>query len=830
MRNNMASESLTASCSYGRTFCLVLVCVACFHSAIGYAPLLYVTCRGHIDLKGTAPEVSDNQYDAGLLQTQLPLIIRPFVKEEDRCDITLGIPGNYGLMFYFIWLDFQDGEDPVKCSTASLQFFDGTPNQFVTGMYKPICGQMAQMPREKYFVKNSLLLIRIEAKNKILGRGFQIHFNVFRNDPPCQYEEFLCDTQGPPRCIADHLVCDGWNDCGDELDEDQEYRCNYLLDGAIAVLIVGIFLFIGFVVFVILWCRRQKGRYWVTREIKNMVEIRPSSLSNSREALEASFTVTSENLENEKYGDLHRSNNSRQSGRRSRPQTPTRYEHDDEESPPPYGEKALMYRDPHVSHSEDPEEAGRPCRGSRRRSRTRDSEEGVEEGGGGGGAVKGRRRRSRSREDRFSSREEKEDERRREGRYPDDQDERNIHPRHPSRSDDRDSPRADRRSYDRNNDSYDDRRHKPYDKRYPDEKRRQPDDRYPQESRRDRYDDRYPDESRRQPDYDDRSPDERRHRPYNDRYRYQDERDSDSRHSRQSDSYPSRYDDRDRDRRDRDRDTYSTRRDRENDRDRDSERDTDTDRERERGTDRDEDRDRRSRGERPRSRREDPEDRRPEKDPRVDHLHYQRDQRRSPHVSDSDLDSPKDDRRRASPRDRSRDEERDSSSREDPYRAPYNSRPVSSGDRPSERSRRQDDSHPPQSRTANPPPSHSPSDQPSATDSRPHSRHVTPSDSQPPPDDNGSDTPSRRRRRRRDRAASGDGPISSPPAAEQPPEGDDTPRRHRRRSRSRERQERARASHPGEGGEEEGGVGRRERQSRPSGVPVEGGGYKEESV
>ncbi|XP_070173645.1 uncharacterized protein [Littorina saxatilis] len=162
----------------------------------------------------------------------LPPRIPIYANEEERCDVFLSIPTGHEMMLYFDWLDLYSG-DLSKCDTTNIELFDGSTNNYVKGLQRKICGGKEQMPTNVFFVENNFLVIRVNALGTIQGTGFRIHFTISRRAFPCSNDEFACETFGSRRCIAEHLVCDDWNDCGDWVDEEQ--NCNNITAGGIVL-------------------------------------------------------------------------------------------------------------------------------------------------------------------------------------------------------------------------------------------------------------------------------------------------------------------------------------------------------------------------------------------------------------------------------------------------------------------------------------------------------------------------------------------------------------------------------------------------------------------
>ena len=94
---------------------------------------------------------------------------------------------------------------------------------------------------------------------------------------PCSNEEFACETYGSRRCIAEHLVCDDWNDCGDWVDEEE--NCNNITAGGIAAIVVAAIALIALILGLIIFCKIRRQRQMRELGEKDPAVIRVSSLS-----------------------------------------------------------------------------------------------------------------------------------------------------------------------------------------------------------------------------------------------------------------------------------------------------------------------------------------------------------------------------------------------------------------------------------------------------------------------------------------------------------------------------------------------------------------------
>ncbi|XP_076449767.1 uncharacterized protein LOC143286081 isoform X2 [Babylonia areolata] len=770
----MATASVTASL-WGR--CSLLCCVTflgCFPIVLCYTPeVIRVKCRDTIDLRGL-------NLDSGLVESDLPEKIPIYPHEDERCDMYLSFSEGSEMMFYFDDLELYSS-DRSRCDSTNVEFFDGSDSTAVKGLGGQICGKQEEMPTGVYYVLNHLLIIRANSNGVVQGKGFRIHFTIYRRGYPCSRDEFSCEvydahsgSQGFRRCIDQQLVCDDWNDCGDWADEHQ--NCNDLTGGAIAAIVLVALGLIALVIGLVIFCKIRRQR-----EIRRLGEkesaavMRDMSFSSSRGGggFMSPFSISNETLERDKY--VPRYSTGRNSSRRGQiPTTAPGYE----EHPPPYTEKPL----PDESRSSDlgiDEDRPRTRQKGRRPEPEPDEVfEGEEEE-----PPRMRRGRSRSQEGRQASAP-------RDDRYPAKRDD-----------DDPDTPRAERHSRD-----------------WPEDRRQPRDDRYP--SRRDDRDSppsRRDDRDRPASRYDDRD------RPAS---RY-DDRDRPSGRYDDRDRPASRYDDRDRpssrnDQRDRDRERDRDRpRSRHDDRDRD--RDRDMERDRDRPSSRYDDRDREARRERPVSRRAPLGE---EEDDMMDQLHPLRERKRRSMHTDSD--DP----------DKSREDTRDRPRRDD-----YDEEEDRRHDR-SRRPRDSNDLHPParapearSSSSRDPDRGGEEGDRPrrggggggsSRNGTRGPDRQRTPAKPAPPPDDSYEDVqyPPPPRRSRNDSP-----PPPPPPPPPADPE-DSPPRNRQRRSRSREGQDRPRSHHHhGEERERGGGRGRgggeEEEGRRPRGSY---GGFREESV
>ena len=101
-----------------------------------------MTCQSTINIK-------DERYHAGVLVSHLPDRIPIYAKEDEHCDISLGVPPSHLIMFYFVHLDFISS-DLFLCDSANIELFDGSPGNYVKGNFL-VC----------FFVNNKQLCIQL---------------------------------------------------------------------------------------------------------------------------------------------------------------------------------------------------------------------------------------------------------------------------------------------------------------------------------------------------------------------------------------------------------------------------------------------------------------------------------------------------------------------------------------------------------------------------------------------------------------------------------------------------------------------------------------------
>ena len=83
---------------------------------------------------------------------------------------------------------------------------------------------------------------------------------------PCYAQEFRCRNY--QRCVHDGLTCDGWDDCGDQTDEEEEAGCGLLTATEIGATIIAILLFIASIaVFTVTFVKykRQMEEFYMVR-------------------------------------------------------------------------------------------------------------------------------------------------------------------------------------------------------------------------------------------------------------------------------------------------------------------------------------------------------------------------------------------------------------------------------------------------------------------------------------------------------------------------------------------------------------------------------------
>ncbi|XP_067909861.1 suppressor of tumorigenicity 14 protein homolog [Heterodontus francisci] len=100
----------------------------------------------------------------------------------------------------------------------------GVCKDYVEINNKRICGKR---PMVVELGQGNEMTVRFHSDAAESDRGFSAQFEAYDASKPCP-DEFAC-TSG--RCVGKDLVCDGWNDCGDNSDEtrcnckDDQFRC-----------------------------------------------------------------------------------------------------------------------------------------------------------------------------------------------------------------------------------------------------------------------------------------------------------------------------------------------------------------------------------------------------------------------------------------------------------------------------------------------------------------------------------------------------------------------------------------------------------------------------
>ncbi|KAK2848190.1 hypothetical protein Q7C36_009872 [Tachysurus vachellii] len=99
-------------------------------------------------------------------------------------------------------------------------------NDFVQVNDEKLCGSLPSSTMRTSNSNQMTVIFYSDASN--VDRGFNANYKAFVPTNPCP-DKFLCNNK---RCVSNALVCDGWNDCGDNSDEKKcecksdMIRCN----------------------------------------------------------------------------------------------------------------------------------------------------------------------------------------------------------------------------------------------------------------------------------------------------------------------------------------------------------------------------------------------------------------------------------------------------------------------------------------------------------------------------------------------------------------------------------------------------------------------------
>ncbi|XP_052802941.1 low-density lipoprotein receptor-related protein 12-like [Mya arenaria] len=158
------------------------------------------------------------------------------------CTMTVNATSTMQFMLYFKKMD-------ISCDHDWLELHDGlsVSSPYVNGFTYRQCGHFFR--HKVYTTSENAITVRFHSNSSVGSRGFAMVLTAFHTGN-CKSKEYHCNNG---RCIADSLVCNGYNPCGDDSD------C--ILTGTeIVGIIVGTLVFFGTIIGLI-FCFWRTCRY-----------------------------------------------------------------------------------------------------------------------------------------------------------------------------------------------------------------------------------------------------------------------------------------------------------------------------------------------------------------------------------------------------------------------------------------------------------------------------------------------------------------------------------------------------------------------------------------
>lgn len=141
-----------------------------------------------------------------------------------------------------------------NCSVVGLALKEGNKNLTPVG---GVCGTVR--PTTLYRTSSSnKLLVQLTNKGTIIPGDFELLLTAFywpKNNTACQRDDFKCNNG---ICISGDITCNGYDDCGDNSDEEE--GCS-LAAGIIAGIVISVIVFVFCLVVVGLCVRRRRMSY-----------------------------------------------------------------------------------------------------------------------------------------------------------------------------------------------------------------------------------------------------------------------------------------------------------------------------------------------------------------------------------------------------------------------------------------------------------------------------------------------------------------------------------------------------------------------------------------
>ncbi|KAK3085842.1 hypothetical protein FSP39_009483 [Pinctada imbricata] len=148
------------------------------------------------------------------------------------------------------------------CQRSRIDMYDGIRDPFVITGKNGLCGQSSGGNYATYNDSFLSLELKTDPQPQIGSFDFTVTSFHVNEGQGCSSGEWQCSNL---RCIDDYLRCNGYNNCGDNSDETDDF-CQVLetlAGGAIAAIVIGALLFaVGFplLMFYVL-CHKKKTSY-----------------------------------------------------------------------------------------------------------------------------------------------------------------------------------------------------------------------------------------------------------------------------------------------------------------------------------------------------------------------------------------------------------------------------------------------------------------------------------------------------------------------------------------------------------------------------------------
>ncbi|XP_059171148.1 suppressor of tumorigenicity 14 protein-like [Physella acuta] len=164
-------------------------------------------------------------FRSAVLTYQMQASFKPYQdpSSDIHCDISVTFTRGMHLLVDLFFVDIIPLTlNRTTCDTG-LEIFDQEGRKYYDG--RRICGEAREWEEQKKttnqtaVIEKSPLILRLYRNSAYKGQGFKMHLNEFRPYWPCYTGEFKCKHM--QRCVSKDLKFDGWNDCGDNSDENR---------------------------------------------------------------------------------------------------------------------------------------------------------------------------------------------------------------------------------------------------------------------------------------------------------------------------------------------------------------------------------------------------------------------------------------------------------------------------------------------------------------------------------------------------------------------------------------------------------------------------------